>query len=85
MAVLASDRARISQGMTRFTHPVCSVLAESFNMAGSFSGFPVTLSAIAFMVRLVCFVGEYNTILELENLRVIICKSGYSYEKNCRN
>lgn len=85
MAALAGNRPRISHGMAGLAHPVCNVLAKSFDMAGIFSGFPVALPAIAFMIRLVCFVRKYNAILEFENLGAIICKCGCYDEKNCRN
>lgn len=85
VTTFAAGRPRISHGMTRFAHPVRYVFAEPFNMARGFSGFSVTLSAIASIVRLVCPVGERDPVFEFENFRIISRKRRCSYEKNCRN
>jgi hypothetical protein len=51
--------------------PVGHILAESFNMAGRFTCFSVTLLAIAFQVGLVFSMRKGDPVLELEGLRVI--------------
>jgi hypothetical protein len=45
----------------------------------------VAVLAIALIVILVRPVIECDTVLELENLRPLISKSGYCDEKNCRS
>jgi hypothetical protein len=65
VAAFATGWAGIFHGMTGFTHPVCNVFTESFNMTGSFSGFPVTLPTIAFVIGLVCFMRESDAVFKL--------------------
>jgi hypothetical protein len=74
VAPFTTDRSRLFDCMTRFTHPVGIVFAESFNVSWNFIGFPVALLTIAFLIRLMRFVGERNTIFEFESVSSISSK-----------
>jgi hypothetical protein len=60
-------------------HPVGGVLAKTFNMARSLSGFPVASFTFSFLISLVGFVGECNAIFKLENFRIVSCERGYCH------